>query len=136
MSDYLVIDSSFIMSDILPDEDGSEHDLATYSVYVPAIFFLECNNVLNGAFKRKRITVTDLQEYLQLLGHLPFTVDKFSATPECLHIISRLCQQYDLTSYDACYLELALRLEATLGTHDKKLMAAGKESGVNILSVQ
>jgi len=133
MSDYLVVDSSFIMSGILPDEENRDSNLEKYSIYVPAIFYLECTNVLNSALKRRRIGEQDFQEYLQVLGNLPFIVDKFSATPECIHIINRLCHQFDLTSYDACYLELALRLEGALGTFDKKLYAAGNVSKLVML---
>jgi predicted nucleic acid-binding protein len=130
MSEYLIVDSSFIMSSLLPDENGTEHDLASYSIYVPAIFYLECTNVVNMAFKRKRINNLDFEQYLQVLSNLPFNVDKFSATPESLHLISQLCQKFDLTSYDACYLELAIRLGAKLGTYDQQLIAACKKNNI------
>ncbi len=125
MNSCLVVDTSFMMSDLMPDEQGIEVDLALYDIYVPALFYLECTNVLNVALKRKRIKKTDLQEYLKLLNQLPITVDKFCATPESLQVISKLCQEFDLTTYDAAYLELALRLDAKLASFDQKLNAAG-----------
>jgi len=131
---YLVVDSSFIMADLFPDE--KKIDLAIYNIYVPAIFYLECTNVLWGALKKNRITLGDFQEYQQVLGCLPFTLDKFSATPESIYTIGRICQQFDLTSYDASYFELALRLEAKLGTGGKKLIAASKAYNISIVSIE
>jgi predicted nucleic acid-binding protein len=40
---------------------------------------------------------------------------------------------YDLTSYDAAYLELALRLQLPVATQDAALMEAARASGVGIL---
>ncbi len=58
----LVTDCSFIMSSILPDENQKcvediYNDISnnTYKVYVPLVFYLEYNNVLLSALKRKRI---------------------------------------------------------------------------------
>ncbi|MFA6037228.1 MAG: type II toxin-antitoxin system VapC family toxin [Legionellales bacterium] len=129
MNHVLVIDTSFIMSDLLPDENGNEIDLALYSIHVPALFYLECSNVLQVALKRKRIKNADFKEYLQVLNGLPINVDKFSATSESLYSISKLSQEHDLTSYDAAYLELAIRLGAKLATCDFNLKkAAGKNN--------
>lgn len=130
MNRCLVIDTSFIMADLLPDESGIDIDLALYDIHVPALFYLECMNVLNVALKRKRIKQDDYQEYLQILKQFPLSVDKFSATPESLHLISKLSQQFDLSTYDAAYLELAIRLGAKLATLDKKLKAASIKNNI------
>lgn len=124
MSQYLVIDTSFIISSIMPDEKNTDLSLINYNVYVPAIFYLECTNVLTVALKKRRISMSDFEEYQQVISNLPFIVDTFSAMPECVHSLSRLSQQFDLTSYDSSYLELALRLGAKLGSYDQKLLAA------------
>ena len=57
---------------------------------------------------------------------LPFAVDHFSSTQEALYQISMISQKHSLTSYDASYLELALRLKSPIGTFDKKLTEACK----------
>ncbi|MFA6038243.1 MAG: type II toxin-antitoxin system VapC family toxin [Legionellales bacterium] len=130
MNRCLVIDTSFIMADLLPDESGIDIDLALYDIHVPALFYLECMNVLNVALKRKRIKQEDYQEYLQILKQFPLSVDKFSAGSESLHLIGKLSQQFDLSTYDAAYLELALRLGAKLATLDKKLKAASIKNNI------
>ncbi|WP_341789852.1 type II toxin-antitoxin system VapC family toxin [Rickettsia endosymbiont of Polydrusus tereticollis] len=133
----LVVDCSFIMSSILPDEllikSKNIYDKIienTYTVYVPAIFYLECNNVLINSLKRRRIDKNGYDDYIKLLSLLPINVDKFCSTSEALYIIAKLATEHSLTSYDACYLELALRLEANIVTLDKNLTASCLQTGI------
>ena len=128
-----VVDCSFFISSILQDEKNEMFDLSAYSVYIPSIFFLECMNVLKTAVKRQRITQSQYDECIWAFKDLPFNVDHFSSTQESLHTISRLSQTHDLTSYDASYVELALRLRAPIGTHDKKVMDACNTQKIKLL---
>jgi predicted nucleic acid-binding protein len=41
-----------------------------------------------------------------------------------------LAQQHDLSTYDAAYLELALRRQLPLATPDRPLIAAAQRAGV------
>ena len=133
----LVIDCSFIISSILPDElqlkvDKVYNEISNklYNVYVPAIFYLECNNVLLSSLKNQRIMKNDYEKYIQLINNLPVTVDKFCSDSESLYSIGRIAQTYNLTSYDASYLELALRLEAKVATLDKVLTYSCKVANI------
>lgn len=117
-----VVDCSYFLSFIMPDEKNNTIDLAAYSVYVPSIFFLECMNVLKTALKKQRITNIQYEECMWSFKDLPFNVDHFSSTQESLQTISRISLEHNLTSYDASYVELASRLNASLGTHDKKII--------------
>jgi predicted nucleic acid-binding protein len=121
-----VIDCSFFMGWLLPDEKNQNFDFSLFSIYVPSIFFLECLNVLATAVKKQRITKNQCEECITSFKELPFNVDHFSSTQESLDTISRLSEEHDLTSYDASYLELALRLKAPLGTFDKKMIEVCK----------
>src|SRR5271154_4141250 len=107
----LVVDCSFIMSSVLPDEmqtkiNCSYQQIANnvYSIFAPGIFYLECNNVLISSLKRGRINKSDYEEYLQLLNVLPIMIDKFCSTSESLYSIAKVATAYNLTSYDAAYL--------------------------------
>ena len=58
----LVVDCSFFMSSILPDEIQNKVEEIFYRisqrefiVYVPSIFYLECSNVLVSSLSRNRI---------------------------------------------------------------------------------
>jgi len=133
----LVIDCSFIMTSILPDElqlkvDEVYNQISNnvFNVYVPSIFYLECNNVLISSLKKQRINNSSYEEYLQILTQLPVTVDKFCSTSESLYSIGRIATAYSLTSYDSAYLELALRLEAKIATLDKELCNSCKIANI------
>lgn len=125
----LVVDCSFFMSSILPDETQDKiedvfHGISQkkFTVYVPSIFYLECSNVLVSSLSRNRINQESFEEYSNLLKLMPITVDKFSATSESIYSIARLANKYNLSSYDASYLDLAIRLEASVASLDKKLL--------------
>ena len=134
MSNNLIIDCSFFMSSILPDEDTeSNFNLLDYDIIVPSIFYLECLNVINSALNRRRIDDKAFAEYLNILSDFPCRVDDFSSRSESLYLIHRICNQYNITSYDASYLELAIRLNAKIITHDRKLMAACQSAKITII---
>ena len=128
-----VIDCSFLMSFFLPDEEKSKINLVDYEVYIPSIFFLECLNVLNVAFKKKRMTQTKYDESIWFLKNLPFFVDHFSSTQESLQTIYRLSEDHNLTSYDASYVVLAWRLKVPIGTLDKKIIEACSAKKIPVL---
>ena len=133
MNNLLIIDCSFFLGGLLPDEEGSFDVLAEQDVYVPSIFYLECINVLKTSLKRNRLSVESYNEYIHILRHFPLTADRFSSTAESLHPLSDIAVKYDLTSYDASYLELALRLKGRMATKDQKLIEACQTAGVLLL---
>jgi predicted nucleic acid-binding protein len=128
-----VVDCSYFLSFIMPDEKNNDIDLAAYSVFVPSIFFLECMNVLKTALKKQRINQIQYEECMWAFKDLPFNVDHFSSTQESLQTISRLSLEHNLTNYDASYVELAIRLNALLGTHDKKIIEVCSHQKIALL---
>jgi predicted nucleic acid-binding protein len=130
-----VIDCSFFVGWILPDEEKIEFDPLSVSVHVPSIFFLELLSAFKKSLKRQRITKQEHDEFLEYCESLPFTVDHFSSTQESLSAIAKLSEEYDLTSYDASYLELALRLKAPLGTFDRKIIDACQVRQIKLLAL-
>lgn len=136
----LVVDCSFFMSSVLPGETQEKINDIFYKisqnefkVYVPAIFYLECINVLVSSLSRKKITQESFAEYTNLLSAMPLIVDKFSSTSESVYAIGKLAVKYSLTSYDASYLDLAIRNEAALASLDKKLIDACIKAGISIV---
>jgi predicted nucleic acid-binding protein len=43
-------------------------------------------------------------------------------------------QQYDLTAYDATYLEIAREQQLPVATLDRKLAAAAEQAGVSLVA--
>jgi predicted nucleic acid-binding protein len=63
------------------------------------------------------------------LSDLPVDTDLESGGPYATTLL-RLAHDYDITAYDAAYLELAIRKGAVLGTLDQGLKAAALKHGV------
>jgi predicted nucleic acid-binding protein len=135
-----VIDNSVVMSWCFQDETSKYTDailghLELATAYVPAIWPLEVSNVLLVAERKKRLSQADSSRFISLLFELPIIVEQES--PErMLSEILALAREYKLSSYDASYLDLAMRKGLPLATTDKNIIAAAKRSNVTILSVK
>ena len=101
---------------------------------VPAIWSLEVTNALLSGERRKRITEADSLRFLEILRSLPITIDD---TPpgQTLDDILALGRRHNLSSYDAAYLELAMRQGVPLATLDQRLIDAAKAAGVPLMLV-
>jgi predicted nucleic acid-binding protein len=89
-------------------------------------------NGLLIAERRKRATQADVTEALHVVLSLPIEIDR-DTTCRVPGETAGLARQYGLTIYDAAYLELAMRLGATLATSDTALARAAKKAGVAVL---
>ena len=72
------------------------------------------------------------QGVLAQIATLPIDVDRQGATPAAL---LALALRFGLSSYDAAYLELALRLQLPLATTDAALREAAVASGVGLVEL-
>ena len=99
---------------------------------VPAIWSAEVANVLFQAERRKRLTAEKVNHALQILSQLPIELDYLPLT-NMGHVL-HLCRDFTLSSYDALYLELALRRNTALATQDRKLKASAIAAGVKLVA--
>ena len=135
MTDF-VLDCSVAMSWCFEDEADGYSDrtldfLTKGAGHVPNLWLLEVANVLIGAERRGRLTEADSSRFIELLGSLPIVIDDEISTQTISTILAH-SRAYGLTSYDAAYLELAMRQGLPLATRDKSLHAACKKSGVKV----
>ncbi len=140
MIQEFVVDNSVVMSWCFQDETSKYSDavldyLAGANAYVPAIWPLEVGNVLLVAERKNRLSQADSSRFIALLLELPIIVEQES--PErMLGEILALARKYKLSSYDATYLDLAMRKGLPLATQDKSLVAAAKKCRVPILNIK
>lgn len=87
------------------------------------------------AQRRQRINTQQRQEALHLLSRLPIIIDHHTSQVIWLEIAD-LAERYQLTAYDACYLELAFRQGLPLATYDKALLQAARAAGVKIAEIK
>jgi predicted nucleic acid-binding protein len=96
---------------------------------VPPLWLLELANGLVVAERRGRITRAESTRFLGLVSELPIRIDQTS-TLNLASSVMELAREYELSAYDAAYLELALRLGQPLATLDERLRSAADRAGV------
>lgn len=101
-------------------------------VAVPTVWPLEIVNAAVMAARRGRIDEEEVRTLLELVRGLDVEVDEHGHRV-AFDVVADLAQQHGLTSYDAAYLELALRREAPLATIDAGLARAARAAGVELL---
>jgi predicted nucleic acid-binding protein len=132
-----VLDASIALSWCFADEANKTtaqllDRVATETAIAPAIWPLELGNVLIGAERKKRITHAEVSEFVELIQKLNIEIDSETAA-RSFHDILSLAHSEKLTTYDAAYLELAMRKGLPLATKDLQLKNAAKNLGVHII---
>lgn len=131
-----VVDSSFIAKLVMPDEVTPEAlalapALFAAGTVAPALLRFEFANLLRSNVRRGRIAVTSLDRLYGTFQSMPidlFWSDSHAITREIL----QLAVEHELTAYDAAYLELSIRLNATLVSLDADLVKAARASNVAV----
>ena len=133
----LVLDSSATLAWIYSDETTEPirrlfDAVADDGAVVPALWRLEVANSLTVAVRRGRIDADFRRAALVDLALLDITTDDqtgVQAWGETLNMADR----FQLTVYDAAYLELAERRTLPLATLDAELRIAAKAVGVRLV---
>jgi predicted nucleic acid-binding protein len=132
----LVLDASFAGALVLPDEPDPPAALTTPltqgPLIAPAHWPFESANMLQMALRRGRIDAKGREDALRQLDALLVAVEP--GDPEALRRAIPLADQHALTIYDAAYLELAVRLGATLASRDRALIAACKATDTAVMT--
>jgi predicted nucleic acid-binding protein len=98
---------------------------------VPGHWPLEVANALRMAGRRGRISEADISQFLEDIEFLPIRIDTTDRKTVRAKIYP-LAEQYGLTTYDAAYLELAMRDGLALATLDHGLLRAARLAGVRV----
>jgi len=131
-----VIDACFSGAWLLPDENTLEAEKilaealrGEWQLAVPSLWDYETCNLLVAAVRRNRIDENRLEPALELMARI--SVNRYTLQSPLTQLrILRLARRFDLTCYDASYLELADRLRARLFTFDRRLTSAAAELGL------
>ena len=136
-----VLDNSVAMLWLLPQSNPAGSTLAENvlaqlqetGARVPSLWSLEAANVMAKSQRLEKITLAQASAFVALLDALDITVD-VSTAQRAMHATLDLARQFNLSAYDAAYLELALREGLPLATLDVKLQSAAREAGVRLLA--
>ena len=135
----LVIDASLTLSWYFEDErtpaaDALLDQVTNTGAVVPSLWRLETANGLQVAIRRKRVDVAFRDRALTHLTRLPITVDAETDAYAWTTTL-QLADRFQLTLYDAAYLELAQRRALPLATLDSALRPAAEALGLTLLGV-
>ncbi len=137
MSENLVVDNSVVMTWCFSDETNKYSDavldsLETSTAFVPSIWPLEVGNVLLVAERRKRLSEADSTRFIALLTELPIAIEQ-EEPQRMMTDIPALARKHNISTYDASYLDLAMRKGLPVATLDKGLRKAARRSRVPLL---
>lgn len=110
----LVIDTSYVMSWLLPDEKSPKS--VKEQLVAPDLLVYEVINALKTSVRRKRITDDIAQQLLHEFEG--WNIQYFKIDNES---VLDLAISEELSGYDASYLYLARKMKCELLTWDKKL---------------
>jgi predicted nucleic acid-binding protein len=133
-----VLDNSVVTGWYLPDQASSYCQaiatrLESDKALVPALWQQELANVLKTACTRGKLKLKldAAREILDTLATLPIEIDASPGPGQ--RQLFELAMRYKLSSYDAVYLELAMRHGLPIATQDAQLKEAAMAAGVAIL---
>ena len=128
--DNSVVTGWFLEDQATPYTEAIGALLEEDKAIVPALWQLEFANVLRTACRKQRLVASQAQQIIEQICGLPIEID--TGTPGPSELLA-LALRYNLSSYDAAYLELALRLQLPIATKDGPLAIASEAAGVGII---
>ena len=133
MADF-VIDNSVVMAWCFVEEESEYADavlasLESAEAIVPAIWPLELGNVVVVAERRKRLSEADSVRFLALINDLPIKVIQEPPERMTKEIVA-LAREHHLSTYDASYLDLAMRKGLPIATQDAGLKKTAQKCSV------
>jgi predicted nucleic acid-binding protein len=133
-----VLDASVAVSWLLEDAGaGQAYAVAAFDAlarpttqaHVPVTWGLEIANVIANSEARGVLMPSRSQAFVSALAAAPIICDAETDT-RALNETLQLARRYRLSSYDASYLELALRTALALATLDDELRRVADKAGV------
>jgi predicted nucleic acid-binding protein len=130
MAARFVLDCSVAMSWCFQDESDAYSEAVLDALHdgeaiAPALLHLEVANVLLVAERSKRLTKSASARFVALLRDLPLSLAP-EAPERALREVYALARSQSLSSYDATYLDLAMREDLPLATRDGALRQAAR----------
>lgn len=126
----IVVDASTLVGILLPDEGGVYSEavakrLVEIGGTAPSLVRVEVTNALVQAERRGRVEVGSAEKFVSQLEAIKLVVNKEFRSGDTIW----LARRHRLSAYDACYLELVLRLDLPLASLDRRLLTAYEAEG-------
>ena len=127
--DNSVVSGWFLEDQATPYTETIARRMEDDRAIVPPLWQLEFATVLRTVCRNQRLVAAQAHAIIDQICDLPIEID--TVTPGPAEILT-LALRHNLSSYDAAYLELALRLQIPVATKDGPLRDAARASGVGL----
>lgn len=127
VADNSVVVAWFVASQANTKTEALLTRAAIEDVHVPFVWRAEFAATMLTLSHNRRLPPTRVPAILDELDRLELVQD---AAPPAVRSLLELGRRYALSAYDACYLELALRLKYPLAARDAPLRKAADRAGV------
>lgn len=127
-----------IDAQITPYKRSVLKSLLTKTAIVPALWHIEMSNLLCKYARKNNLNMSNVEVHLASLAALSIKTFEWDASKvarlkyNAMRSVTQTALKHGLTSYDAQYLQLALRENLPLASCDEQLCASAKEAGVAI----
>lgn len=134
----VVVDASATLAWLFGEGDPAawlEANLSSMSLSAPQLWRLEVVNAIVVKERRKQITESQGNQFLEILDALPIAIGQ-PQNVQTLQDLANLARTHQLTAYDAAYLHLAQSVNASLLTLDANLIDAARRINVPLIAAQ
>lgn len=97
------------------------------AAHAPRMWPLEFLNALRVLEKRKRLLTHQVDGIIARVAQMRITVE---VEPVEMRVLLDIARRFDLSVYDASYIELAMRRGLPLATRDASLARAARAAGI------
>lgn len=129
VADNSVIVAWFVASQSSAETEALLERAVTEDVFVPFIWRAEFAATLLVFSHNRRLPPARVSVILEEIDRLDFVHDP---APPSTRTLVEIGRRHSLNAYDACYLELAMRLRRPLAARDAPLRKAAARAGVKL----
>ncbi|MFN0117013.1 MAG: type II toxin-antitoxin system VapC family toxin [Elusimicrobiota bacterium] len=139
MRKHIVVDSSLVLSWCFQDENSDIANrlrralIKDVILVVPSLWLLEISNVLLVSERKGRISEEKSLQFLSFLKELPINFE-IEDMDHAFSSVIGFARKEGLSSYNAAYLELAVRKGLPIATLDQQIQKAATKLGVALFS--
>lgn len=129
VADNSVVVAWFVASQGSADTDALLDRAVTEDVHVPAIWRAEFAATLLTFSHNRRLPPARVLDIIDQIDQLDFVHD---SAPPSTRTLVEIGRRHSVSAYDACYLELAMRLRLPLAVRDAPLRKAAVRAGLKL----
>ena len=134
MSSTIVFDASATLAWLFNESDAGAVAalIDSRALTAPVLWRMEVTNAILVKERGKKLSAGDGIRLLSAVDALPIELSS-AITSLSATALAELARPYQLSAYDATYLDLAIRRNLPLCTLDRNLRAAAERAGVPVL---